>query len=218
MSNNSKNDKKYWDLYYRKNPKPTQPSTFAQFIYPCLKGNKLLIELGCGNGRDSIYFANKLNVIGIDQIEREINYLNKKYSDENIEFLAGDFTNLKKSDNSIFNQKIDYIYSRFTFHSINEAKENRTLDWIETTLDENGMFFLEVRSIKDPMFKKGKFLSDNENFTDHYRRYADFDKIQEKLKNRNFEIIYKTEDNDLAIYNDENPFVIRIIAKKIAEN
>ena len=68
-------DKKYWTEYYTKNSKPTDASTFAEFILPKLSENKNLIELGCGNGRDSIYFArNKLNVVAVDQVEDEIDF------------------------------------------------------------------------------------------------------------------------------------------------
>ena len=144
-----------------------------------------------------------------------MDYLNREHKSETVTFIADDFTNLKNSENEILNQDIDYIYSRFTFHSINENRENSTLDWIGETLNKGGMFFLEARSIKDPMFKKGTSLSDSENFTDHYRRYMNFEKIQEKIESRNFEIIYKIEDKDLAVYKDDNPYVIRIIARKL---
>lgn len=211
------NDKEYWNEYYKKNFEPTNHSTFAEFISPYLKNNSLLVELGCGNGRDSIYLSKKTNVIGVDQIEDEIFYLNEKFKNENIEFIAGDFTNLENAtgyNKEVLSNNINYIYSRFTFHSINEKKEDNTLNWIETTLKKDGMFFLEARSIKDPMFKKGKNLSENENFTTHYRRYMDLDKIIQKLESRNFEVIFKIEDKNLAKHKDDNPYVIRIIAKK----
>lgn len=210
-------DKKYWTEYYAKNSKPTAPSTFAKFILPKLKENKNLIELGCGNGRDSIYFAqNKINVISVDQVKEEIDYLNRNHKEENITFICDDFTNLIQTKHEILNNiNIDYVYSRFTFHSINEFKENRTLDWIKNNLNKGGYFFLEARSLKDPMFKQGKILSETENFITHYRRYMDLNKISEKLKMRNFEIIFKLEDKNLAPYKDDNPYIIRIIAKKI---
>lgn len=210
-------DKSYWTNYYVENSKPTNPSTFAEFILPKLEKNKNLIELGCGNGRDSIYFSqNDLNVIAVDQVECEIDFLNKNYKNENISFACDDFTNLKNTSIDIIKEtEFDYIYSRFTFHSINESKENRTLNWIENKLSKDGLFLLEARSINDSMFKQGENLSENENFTTHYRRYMDLDKIITKLESRNFEIIYKIEDNDLAVYRDDNPYVIRIIAKKL---
>lgn len=210
-------DKKYWTEYYAKNSKPTDSSTFAEFILPKLDKNKNLIELGCGNGRDSIYFVqNNLKVVAVDQVQCEIDYLNENHKEENIIFVADDFTNLDNTKHEIINETdFDYIYSRFTFHSINEKKENRTLDWIEKNLSEGGYFLLEARSINDPMFKQGNALSENENFTNHYRRYMDLDVITDKLESRNFEIIYKIEDNNLAVYKDDNPYVIRIIAKKL---
>ena len=210
-------DKKYWTEYYAKNSKPTDSSTFAEFILPKLDKNKNLIGLGCGNGRDSIYFVqNNLKVVAVDQVQCEIDYLNENHKEENIIFVADDFTNLDNTKHEIINETdFDYIYSRFTFHSINEKKENRTLDWIEKNLSEGGYFLLEARSINDPMFKQGNALSENENFTNHYRRYMDLDVITDKLESRNFEIIYKIEDNNLAVYKDDNPYVIRIIAKKL---
>ena len=210
-------DKKYWTEYYAKNSKPTNASTFAEFILPKLDENKNLIELGCGNGRDSIYFVqNKLNVVAVDQVQCEIDYLNENHKEENITFVCDDFKNLDNTKHEIINETdFDYIYSRFTFHSINEKKENRTLDWIENSLSKGGCFLLEARSINDPMFKQGNALSENENFTNHYRRYMDLDDIVDKLESRNFEIIYKIEDNNLAVYKDDNPYVIRIIAKKL---
>lgn len=208
-------DKEYWDEYYATHSKPNDASTFAEFVLDRLDEGKTLIELGCGNGRDSLFFSkNGLNVVAVDQVDSEIKFLNENYASENITFVAGDFTNLATSEEDLIkNTQFDYIYSRFTFHSINEAKEDRTLDWISNHLD-GGLFLLEARSLNDPMFKKGDALSDTENFTTHYRRYMDLDKFTDKLENLGFEILFEIEDKDLAPYKDDNPYVIRIIAKK----
>ena len=208
-------DKKYWDKYYATNSKPAEASTFAEFIKDKLEKGKTLIELGCGNGRDSLFFSKKeVNVIAVDQVASEIDFLNENYSADNLHFVCDDFTNLAESTNELVKTtEFDYIYSRFTFHSINEAKEDRTLLWISQNLND-GLFLLEARSLNDPMFKKGDKLSDSENFTTHYRRYMDMDKFIAKLENLGFEILFKIEDKDLAPYKDDNPYVIRIIAKK----
>lgn len=205
-------DKNYWMNYYKKNFTLTDPSSFAEYVLPYLEKNKKLIELGCGNGRDSVYFSkNKVQVLGIDQVKCQIDYLNKEYGNHDLKFVSDDFTDLNENIDNDF----DYIYSRFTFHSINEKKEDNTLDWIESNIKINGLFFLEARSIKDPMYKKGKSLSDNENFTDHYRRYMDLKTIINKLEKKGFSILYKIESDGLAVYKDDDPVVIRIIAKKI---
>ena len=210
------NDKEYWTKYYEDNSKPTDASTFAEFILPCLEENKNLIELGCGNARDSIFFSqNNINVFAVDQVQCEIDFLNKNYKSENIQFFCDDFTDLKNTDfDEIRECDFDYVYSRFTFHSINEKKEDNALDWIKDNLKKDGLFLLEARSLNDPMFKQGEALSETENFTTHYRRYMDLDKITKKLEDRNFSIEYKIEDNNLAVHKDDNPYVIRIVAKK----
>ena len=208
-------DKEYWANYYSENLDPTDQSSFAEFILPKLTKNKKLIDLGCGNARDSLYFSrNGLNVIAVDQIKDEIDYLNKNYKNDNINFICDDFTDLENSSNELFDKKFDYIYSRFTFHAINEKKEDKTLDWITNHLKEDSLFLLEARSIKDPMYNEGKKLSKTENFTNHYRRFMQLDKIISKLESRDLEIVYQIEDKDLAVYKDDNPYVIRLIAKK----
>ena len=174
-----------------------------------MEPEKKLIELGCGNGRDSVYFAQqKINVTAIDQIEEEMDYLNKKHSLYNLNFKADDFTNLDDD------KKYDYIYSRFTLHSVNEKAEKRVFDWITKQLNDEGLFFLEVRSINDPMFEKGEKISESENVTTHYRRYLDFNETIEKLENRGLKIIYKLESQGLAKYKDDDPTLIRIVAQK----
>ena len=52
-------DKNYWKSIYSKQSEGERPSLFAIYIADNydLEG-KNLIELGCGNGRDAIYFAN----------------------------------------------------------------------------------------------------------------------------------------------------------------
>ena len=208
-------DKEYWANYYSENLDPTNQSSFAEFILPKLTKNKKLIDLGCGNARDSLYFSrNGLNVIAVDQIKEEIDYLNKNYKNDNIIFICDDFTDLENSSHELFDKEFDYIYSRFTFHAINEKKEDKTLDWITDHLKDDSLFLLEARSIKDPMYNEGRKLSKTENFTTHYRRFMQLDKIVSKLESRDLEIIYQIEDKDLAVYKDDNPYVIRLIAKK----
>lgn len=201
--------KSFWKEYYKKNPNPVEASSFASFCIGFLCEGKSLIELGCGNGRDSLYFAeNNIKVTAIDQIEEEIDYLNQKYGSDNIKFIARDFTNLKKDT------KFDYIYSRFTLHSITEDKEKKVFEWIESQLNKDGLFLLEVRSMNDPMFKQGRQISENENITTHYRRYLDFKKTVESLEKCGLTILYKLESRGLSVYKDDDPMLIRIVAKK----
>ena len=63
------NDKlNYWEEEYSKNAIPLYPSQFAAFVASELFDSEThIIDVGCGNGRDSIFFAHLgKQVIGID--------------------------------------------------------------------------------------------------------------------------------------------------------
>ena len=123
---------------------------------------------------------------------------------------CNDFTNL---DNS--NLGYDYIYSRFTLHSIDQSSEDRVIDWIAKNLHKGGYFFLEARSTKDEIFGEGKRVGSNEYFTDHYRRFLNLSEIHEKINSIGFEILYSKEGKGLAPYKKEDPVIIRLVAKKV---
>ncbi|MDX1446886.1 class I SAM-dependent methyltransferase, partial [Lishizhenia sp.] len=125
------NDKKYWEKYYKEQGKKfnANPSLFAKFLVKegYLKKGDSLIELGCGNGRDALYFAQKgLNVKAIDQSEFTTKNLNEI---EGITAETNDFTRLDD-----LSEKVDVIYSRFTLHSIDKKGEKRVLKWAQRNL------------------------------------------------------------------------------------
>ncbi|RLD72995.1 MAG: hypothetical protein DRI87_05080 [Bacteroidetes bacterium] len=204
-------DKDYWEQYYKEHPSPGNPSPFATEIIKYLKPGMSLLELGCGNGRDAVFFAeNGIHVTGIDQVSEEIDFLNRRYSKNNLKFVCDDFTQIEK-----LNGLFDSIYSRFTFHAITEKQENQVLLWVKKNLRVGGLFFLEVRSTKDKLFELGDPVADEKyaRITTHYRRFSDFDIIKQKIIDLGFSLIFSVEDANLAIYGDENPIIIRIIAK-----
>ena len=205
-------DTQYWNKYYKDNPPMCiQESNFAQFVKKYVEKNKKLIDIGCGNGRDSFYF-NKLglNVLGIDASDVVINELND-YCNSSISFKCGNFIN----DKEIYNQKFDYFYSRFTLHAIDENGENQFLRNCFNALNNNGKLFIEVRSINDEKFGKGDYVERNAYIYDgHYRRFIVLEEILCKLINVGFKIKYAEEEENFAKFGTENSQIIRVVAIK----
>lgn len=205
-------DKTYWNQYYERNLAPVAPTQFATDIIDYLKEGRAILDIGCGNGRDSIFFSQRgLKVYAVDQAETAINSLREQYIGSNIKFIADDFVESVR----IEDLKYDYLYSRFTIHAITEKQEDKLIKKAFKILKENGLFFIEARSIHDDLYDKGRCVEKNAYiYNDHYRRFINLEELCGKLNNADFEIIYKVEGRDLAIYKAENPSVVRVIAKK----
>lgn len=192
-----KKDLKYTLDYWKHINKEitTKSSSFSKFCSAYLnKGDKLL-DICCGNGRDSIFFIGKgLNVHAFD-----INSIEQKFNFKEFDLLS-------KEHNFSLEETFNHIYCRFVLHAIPEDLEDYILINSNKLLLKDGLLFIEVRS------DKGK-VPDNT----HYRRLISKDKLKQKLINLNFEILYEVESTGLSMYNKEDPVLIRFVAKKTGE-
>lgn len=128
------NNQKYWEKFYKKF-KVTRPSDFAKFCLKYFTHGQKVIDLGCGNGRDSYYFVNHgLSVIGIDMATCP------KYT-KNAIFFTNDFTH--------YDSFIHPVYGRFFLHSIS----NEQISYLFSKA--RNMLLLEFRDKADhPMIYK----------------------------------------------------------------
>lgn len=200
----------YWDKFYLKKH-ILKPSPFAKYVLSKYKKKlQKVYEIGCGNGRDAIFFnKKKINFIGIDKSKNIIKKNKLNFSKFNTKFICGDFCNFfKKKISETF-----CVYSRFTWHSINYKQEKKLLNYLnkQKKLD---YLFIETRTINDELYNQGKKIGEHEFITTHYRRFIDSKILKKKLL-KNFKIIYFKEGKNLAKFKNENPCVLRLIAKKI---
>jgi tellurite methyltransferase len=201
--------KNYWDNFYKNKKPPLNESSFARFVLKKTKNYNLkMFDIGCGNGRDTIYFNEKnIDCDGIDKSKKAIGKNKKKYPKFSRKFVNKDFcTIFRKKYKSSF-----IVYSRFTWHSINYPQEKRLI----ASLKKNKQFkyiFIEARTIKDNIYGKGKKVGKHEFTSTHYRRFIDPKILLKELSNF-MKIIYFKEGKNLAKYKKENPWVLRVIAK-----
>lgn len=208
-----KKDISYWNRYYLQNQlKGSNPSLFAQFVMSYIRPNSNLLDLGCGNGRDSLYFhAKGIRVTGIDLSYESIKYLNEHYRTDNIIFICDDFV----TSLAIYQQQYDYCYSRFTLHAINLDQEKELLKNVYTCLRDNGLFFVEVRSVNDEIYGRGEPLGKDEYiYNDHYRRFIVRDELVERIKDVGMEVLFVDENRGYAPLDKQDPVLIRLIARK----
>jgi len=174
-----------------------KPSSFSKFCFVYMsKGDKLL-DICCGDGKDSIFFVKK----GLEVIAFDINPMEREQK-----FDFKEFNLLDKRYNFSLEKIFNHIYCRFVLHIIPENLEDYILVNSNRLLLKDGLLFIEVRS------NKGKVPDRT-----HYRRLINKEALKQKLINLNFEILDEVESVGLSVYNDEDPVLIRFVAKKIGE-
>ncbi len=205
-------DREYWNRFYSENRgELLKPSDFAVYVAGQLKGGAHILELGCGNGRDSLYFLqNGYSVVAVDGSDIAIDYLNEDTADEDRAlFVCDDFVKCQ----TIYQIKYDCIYSRFTLHAISEQQEDELLGNVLGGLRENGIFCIEARTIHDEIYGKGEKVAHNAYlYNDHFRRFIDVDEFRRKLERMGFEIIFLEEKNGFSKTENSDPVLMRCIA------
>ena len=212
---NPVDNRDYWNQYYKNDVCSKQPSPFAQYVATLVEPGRQLVELGCGNGRDAVYLAAQgLKVTALDLSSVTIEHLQEQ-NIPNAEFICEDFIN---SDIHRPNG-YDYAYSRFTMHSINKNQEQLLLQRVYASLRPGGKLFIEVRSVKDPLFGKGRQLEHNAFFYDnHYRRFIVLEELVAELEECGFLVEYAKDSKGFAPYGNEDPSVIRVVARRSVQS
>ncbi len=203
-------DRDYWNRFYKGEVCGT-PSLFSQFALKFMETGKSLLDIGCGNGRDSIFFAsNGLKVIGIDASNVAIENLLAKGNMGNVSFLCDDFVT-----SALYRRKFDYCYSRFSIHAVTLNQQETLLKNIYDCLNDQGKLFVEARSIHDELYGKGSMIEkDTYVYNGHFRRFIKLEELVDNLHRLGFRILSSDEKRGFAPFGEENPPIIRVIAVK----
>jgi len=200
----------YWANFYRGHTAVTAPSPFAQDCIRKLKAGQRLLEIGCGNGRDATFFAaNGFEVTALDKSQPAID-AGLERNEHGIEYLCCDVVDAADRVAG----KFDVVYSRFSLHAMTRSEEERAIAAAHELLLRDGIFCIECRSINDPLARAGDVLSPDERIEGHYRRFIVLAELLDKLKDCGFRILEQVESRGLAVFGDEDPVVIRVLAQK----
>ncbi|HWA28513.1 MAG TPA: adenylyl-sulfate kinase [Lacunisphaera sp.] len=201
----------HWQEYYSKAVAPQQPSSFATLVAAQLAPGTRLLEVGCGNGRDAAFFARaRHQVTALDVSDAAIESCRQTHAGLPIDFRAGPLP----AHAAAFTDAFDAIYCRFVLHAMPLAEEISLLEAATDCLRENGLFFIECRSINDPLARRGKVISPTERIHGHYRRFLVLDDLVARLAAAGFRVLDQAEAAGVAAHGDDDPVVLRLKAQK----
>lgn len=123
-------------------------------------GKRNILVIGCGYGRECMYFANNgFDVTGIDFSFEAIKMANEWNDIEgfnNLKFYQGNALQLQFK-----NQSFDAIFSHKVFHQFNKNDRKIMISEIYRVLGKSGVFVLSDLSITDPEFGNGELIEEN---------------------------------------------------------
>lgn len=207
--------KTYWDNYYHSQSRSRRPapSQFATFVQGELSEPHAIIDVGCGNGRDTMFFSSYENAaLGIDgsaaavengQFAAEANELPAK-------FVSIDVNQKETLFAAINGGRADglplLIYARFFIHAIDDAAQAVFLDTCRDVCLRSDKLAFEFRTVRDKSLEK---VTDS-----HYRRFVQPSAFLAELERRDFSIDYFVEGFGFAKYKSDDAYVARFLCSK----
>lgn len=201
---------RHWDSYYGTTVGTLTPSPFALAAAELVPESSDVLEIGCGNGRDSS-FLSKLGhrVVAIDASPAAVDLCRREHADTTATFHAGVMSDFSAD----WAKSFDVLYSRFVIHAMTEAEEIALLRDARDVLRPGGLLLIECRSINDPLARQGEVLSPTERIAGHYRRFIVLEDFRDRLESEGFVVEEVLESDGLARHGDENPVVIRAVCR-----
>jgi ubiquinone/menaquinone biosynthesis C-methylase UbiE len=208
-------EKVYWANFYA-HMEYTEGSTFFEFVNAQPDMPQHVLDIGCGDGRDSCAFgAAGRTVLGMDRsavaIDHAGNHAEKNNVADHVDFevcdvsdaesLAKAFTSRIPADDPVM------FYLRFFLHSIPADVQETLLESIREHARPGDVFAAEFRTDKDEETTKvhGK----------HYRRFQNAAEFSKRLVDGyGFTVVHEEEGTGLSPYKGEDPVLYRVIARR----
>jgi phosphorylcholine metabolism protein LicD len=172
--------------------------------------NKKMIDLGCGNGRDLFHFLQSgYNCTGIDNSTEICKILQSHNNEINVicdSFIDYDYNNF------------DIYYSRFTLHALSYNDVLRFINNISENMNENSLLFIETRSTIGTEYEELDYIEANfkSGIGEIHKRTLFKKECLVKLFNKKSIFCeFEIEDKGLSPYMGEDPYLIRLVLKKI---
>lgn len=132
-----------------------------------LPKNALVLDIGCGPGMKSKYFAdNGLRVIGVDLSEKMIEIAKREYP--NLDFRVGDITHL-----DIIPEMFDGIHAQAVLLHIPKVDVPHVIAGLKDKLNDGGYLYIAVKE-KWPEGKEEEILKENDYGYEYERFFSYF--------------------------------------------
>jgi SAM-dependent methyltransferase len=196
----------YWNTYYQIHQIVRPPSSFAVYLKNAYFNNDFirLLDVGCGNLRDTQYFAGTADVTSVDFVNLPNSLTNSAHYIQDDIVSAIQYNKIQALQ--------DVVYMRFFLHAVSYEKGAKALQLCGSILKQGGLICIEVRSNDISNIPKDAILQDGAYVTDHSRWLYTRERLLTLLQG--YEVLEIKEAKGFSPIPREDPLLIRAIARK----
>jgi SAM-dependent methyltransferase len=179
----------YWDKHHAHEPETAQldaPSDFARQCQPLMPPGAAVLDLGCGNGRDSTFLATHGHpVTATDFSGVAIKLAQRQHRRAGLTFQVQDLTQPFPFPDRHFG----VVYAHMSLHYFNHTDTARAFAEIARVLKPGGHLFFKCKSTADPLFGDGEPVEPNVFNRGGLRHFFDDAYVDELLSAYHLELV-----------------------------
>ncbi len=143
----------YWNKKltgYQQESWSTKPNFFAQKASKFFPKKSSILELGCGNGNDSVYFSS----LGHNVVATEISQAGLTFAHQNPKSNKVNFMIHNLTDTFLFaDSSFDVVFASQSLHFFNSQITHSIFSEIYRVLKKDGVLAILLNNLKDPEIK-----------------------------------------------------------------
>ncbi|GAB2469960.1 hypothetical protein GCM10027265_18820 [Jatrophihabitans fulvus] len=206
-------NRSHWFPFYnsaKSKSVPTEPSAFARTVAEAEKPGTLILDIGCGTGRDSIWFSkNGFDAIGMDYAPSAVRSATEAAEAQGASatFKVLNLLDMRqvlgRGAVAAHDPRDKAVYGRFLLHALTPEGRRNLWRFGGLALAGGGRFHLE--------FRTGKH-DEGYEFGDHYRDLVAPEVVISEIEAAGGRVDHHEVGYGFAVYKDEDPYVCRMVA------
>lgn len=205
---------RHWAEFYRGRSAavvPEEPSAFARWTLAREGAPRRILELGCGTGRDALWFArSRCRVRAVDFVGTAAAAVDRRARTDGLPLRAARMNIADLRDSLTYGAAVAHgfkpqvVYARFLLDAIRPAARGNVWRLARQALRATGgRLYLEFRVAPTARYLAGR----------HWRTFTDPATVVRELEPYGFEIEHTEQAHGLAVLSDEDPLVGRVVGR-----
>ncbi|MDX2776608.1 class I SAM-dependent methyltransferase [Streptomyces caniscabiei] len=193
----------------------TKQTAFAEEVQSKIPADASILELGCGEGNDSFFFAEQGHVITATDFSDVVIKQNEgRWSNPRLTFTTQDISQPLQFSDASFN----VVYARLSLHYFTDETTRQVFREIARVVKPGGMLCFMCKSTNDHIYGKGEKIEDDMYELKGHVRHFFSPQYAAKLLNNVQLRQTEVQTGEEQIYDRQSAFIKVIATKPVAKS